>query len=202
MAPFSLTDHLAAAKGDLALPADVLHRQDVIARRATLFVLGWTPKNDCMFVMPLVEAARSKGGALIIPDEHRERPQKGVILAIGSGLWDDEQAQLYPVEAQPGDLVTYGKYSGESFEIGDEATLTVFIMKNVEIKARRLAGTYPALIEHRVAEGTERDHYEYHEAHLLCDHCAVATSPELDAERARLQEKHKADLAGDPVAMS
>lgn len=186
MTPFSLFAHLDAIQAaDLA--GAPTHAGD------PRFVRGWKPKNDCMFVMPLVEASRSKGGALIIPDEHRERPQKGIVLAIGDGLWDAEQQQLYPVDVQPGDLVTYGKYAGESFEIGDESIVTVFIMKNVEIKARRLRGTYPALIEHRVGEGTERDHYQYHEAHLRCDHCPDEKNAFIEEERARLVAQKNAE---------
>lgn len=192
MAPFSLHAHLTALTGAFTMPADVLKRQDVVANAQV--VLGWTPKSDCMFVMPLVEASRFRGSNLVVPDEHRERPQKGVVLAIGSGLWDAEQQKLFPVEVEVGDLVTYGKYAGESFEIGDESTVTVFIMKNVEIKARRRAGTYPALIEHRLDEGLTADRHIYHEAHLRCDHCPKEATPELDEERARLQEQNREAL--------
>lgn len=199
MAPFSLTAHLAAIVGadPFALPQEAQKLQQVLSGNPR-FALGWQPKNDCMFVMPLIEASRSKGG-LVIPDEHRERPQKGIVLAVGPGLWDAEQQKLYPVEAEPGDLVTYGKYAGETFEISDDtgATVAVFIMKNVEIKARRPKGSYPDLVEHRVGEGTADDRHVYHESHLKCDHCPTEKSVLVEEERARLQAQHKADLHGE-----
>lgn len=191
MPAFSLIRHLAA----LTTPQPILPGVDDDPRT----VLGWTPKNDCAFVLPLIEADRSRGGQFILPDQAREKPQKGVVIAVGAGLWDDEQRKLYPVEVNVGDLVTYGKYSGESFEIGGvdgTAPLAVFIMKNIEIKARCKAGNYPALTEHLLGEGTPNERHVYHEPHLSCEYCpAPAPSAVIEEEREKLRQQHAAALA-------
>lgn len=184
---FSLTEHLAALSNGLGL-------QDVIARRPDpREVLGWTPKNDCAFVLPLIETDRTKSGAIILASTSREKPQKGVVIAVGAGMWDDEQKRLFPVEVEVGDLITYGKYSGEVFEIGSENPIEVFIMKNIEIKARCRAGSYQ-LTEHLVGEGSPAERFVYHETHLRCEHCPEEKSALIEEERARLVKETNAGL--------
>lgn len=145
-----------------------------------------------MFVLPLTPADRTRGGALFTPDIARERPQKGIVIAIGPGLWDDEQERLYPVDVQVGDLVTYGKYAGQSFEL--DASLEVFIMVNAELKARKPRGTY-ALTSHLLHEGRPDAKMVYHEAHTFCEHCPAEPIGETVAdERRKLQAQHHAEL--------
>ena len=177
MSVFSLKDHLVAAAADPHVK-----------------VMKWRPKGNHAFVLPLVEASMSRGG-IIAPDQSRERPQKGVVLSIGKGLWDDEQAKLFPVECSAGDLITYGKYSGSLFEIGAPQGIEVFIMVNPEIKAFCSVGDYD-LTEHLIGEGTTHERFIYHEAHLRCDHCPNEQTSELvAAERARLVAQQNAGLS-------
>ena len=58
------------------------------------------------------EAETKTASGLFIPDSAKEKPQQGVIIAVGSGNKDE------PMELKPGDKVMYGKYSGSevSFE--------------------------------------------------------------------------------------
>lgn len=186
---FSLFDHLAKTSS-APTPKGRWTPPDEPEATAAQFVLGWTPKNDCVFVLPLTEATQSRGG-IITPEQHRDRPQKGVVLAVGRGLWDAELQRLFPVDVAVGDLVTYGKYSGELFAIGD---LHVFIMKNIELKARMPAGTF-TLASHLMAAGTPTERWVYHEAHEFCDWCPKDTSPLVEEERERLREAHRAALA-------
>lgn len=192
MTVFSLTAHLAAVAANG--PGTFHSSQDVIAGGGDpRSVLGWTPKNDCAFVLPLIEAARSKSGAIVLATAARERPQKGIVIAVGAGLYDEEQKQLFPVEVNVGDLITYGKYAGEVFEIGAPNGIEVFIMKNVEIKARCRAGSY-ALTEHRLGEGSPDERFVYHESHLRCEHCVEEKSELIAEERARLVQEQNAGL--------
>lgn len=194
MSVFRLTTHLAALAGDLALndpPKQIpMHPGGEVD--------GWRPKNDSMFVMPLIEAGFSKGG-LVLTEESQQKLYRGVILAIGAGLWDDEQKRLYPVEANVGDLVCFGKYSGESHRVG--GNVDVFVMKNIEIKAYRRV--YPALTEHHVLVGTERERFVYHEAGLRCEHCPEEpTSEVVEEERRKLVETMNAGLSDTPTAVA
>lgn len=187
---FSIDAHLAShgvpfARLEGPPPADVR------------YALGWTPKNDCVFVLGLQEADRSRGG-IIAPDDARQRPHKGIVLAVGGGLWDAEQERLYPVEASVGDLVTYGHYSGEAFELEG---LEVLIVRNVEIKGRKLAGTYQ-LTTHHLDVGGLHERHVYHEPHTYCEHCAAPVTEALDAAREELREANRAALGfeGTPGA--
>ena len=59
------------------------------------------------------EAETKTASGLYIPDSAKEKPQQGVIIAVGSGKKDE------PMELKVGDKVMYGKYSGTevSFEV-------------------------------------------------------------------------------------
>lgn len=157
--------------------------------------MGWTPKNDSVFVLPLQEADRSRGG-IITPDEARERPQKGVVLAVGAGLWDAEQEALHQVECGVGDLVTYGKFSGVAFEIEG---IEILVIRNIELSARRHAGTY-ALTTHHVDVGGLGERRVYHEHHTYCAFCPKPASELIAEERARLVAENNAGLGlNDPA---
>ena len=57
----------------------------------------------------LVEAAAAEettASGIIIPDTAKEKPQKGVVVAVGNGKKDE------PITVKPGDTVLYGKYAG------------------------------------------------------------------------------------------
>jgi chaperonin GroES len=50
-------------------------------------------------------------GGLYIPDTAKEKPQQGMVVAVGPGRRSD-QGELIEVEISKGDLILYGKYSG------------------------------------------------------------------------------------------
>ncbi len=58
------------------------------------------------------EAETKTASGLFIPDSAKEKPQQGVIIAVGNGKKDE------PMELKAGDKIMYGKYSGTevSFE--------------------------------------------------------------------------------------
>jgi len=63
------------------------------------------PLADRVLVEPK-EAETKTASGLYIPDNAKEKPQEGVILATGNGKKDE------PMELKAGDKVLYGKYSG------------------------------------------------------------------------------------------
>jgi chaperonin GroES len=64
------------------------------------------PINDRVVVKPAPAEEKTAGG-LIIPDTAKEKPQRGEIIAVGPGK-DDKKMTV-----QVGDIVLYGKYSGQ-----------------------------------------------------------------------------------------
>ena len=83
------------------------------------------PLADRVLVEPSSAEEKTAGG-LIIPDTAKEKPQKGVIVAVGPGTSD----QIMTVKV--GDVVIYGKYSGT--EISFDGT-DYLIMKESDIYA-------------------------------------------------------------------
>lgn len=68
------------------------------------------PLSDRVLVEP--EAAETKtASGIIIPDTAKEKPQRGKIIAIGTGKKDE------PITVKVGDTVLYGKYSGTEINI-------------------------------------------------------------------------------------
>lgn len=77
----------------------------------------------------VVEAAAAEtmtAGGIIIPDTAQEKPQKGKVVAVGSGKPDE------PMTVKVGDTVLYGKYAGT--ELNVDGT-DVLIMRESDILA-------------------------------------------------------------------
>jgi len=77
----------------------------------------------------LIEAASAEektAGGIIIPDTAKEKPQKGVIVAVGPGTADEKMT------VKVGDSVLYGKYSGTEINYEGKDYL---IMKESDIYA-------------------------------------------------------------------
>jgi chaperonin GroES len=77
------------------------------------------PLADRVLVKPL-EAEEKTTGGIIIPDNAKEKPQKGEIVAVGEGKISDS-GQKIEMSLKKGDNVLYGKYSGTEISIeGDD----------------------------------------------------------------------------------
>ncbi len=83
------------------------------------------PLADRVVVEP-AEAEQKTAGGIIIPDTAKEKPQKGVIVAVGPGKKDE------PMTVKKGDTVLYGKYSGTEINLDGK---TYLIMKESDIYA-------------------------------------------------------------------
>lgn len=58
-----------------------------------------------------MEADDKTSGGIIIPDNAKEKPQKGEVIAVGPGKISDK-GQNIAMTLKKGDKVLYGKYSG------------------------------------------------------------------------------------------
>lgn len=67
------------------------------------------PRNDRVLVERLDED-RTTAGGLIIPDNAKEKPLKGTVIAVGPGKRVD--GEINPIDVNPGDTVLFNKYSG------------------------------------------------------------------------------------------
>ena len=78
------------------------------------------PLHDRLIVKRVTEEEKSPGG-IIIPDTAKEKPQEGVVIAVGSGKQNDGKA--VPVDVRPGDHVLFGKYGGTEIKLDGEEHL-------------------------------------------------------------------------------
>jgi chaperonin GroES len=70
-------------------------------------------------------------GGIIIPDTAKEKPQQGKVLAVGNGK-SNEDGKRFPLDLKPGNLILFGKYSGQEIKLDGEEYL---IMKEDEVLA-------------------------------------------------------------------
>jgi chaperonin GroES len=70
-------------------------------------------------VKRIQEEEKTKGG-IIIPDTAKEKPQEGLVVAVGKGKTTEEGKVIAP-DVKKGDRILFGKYSGTEIKIeGDE----------------------------------------------------------------------------------
>jgi chaperonin GroES len=75
--------------------------------------------DDRVLIKPAAAEEKTKGG-IIIPDTAKEKPQKGVVVAVGPGKYAEQTGNLIPLKQKVGDVVLYGKYSGTEISVEGE----------------------------------------------------------------------------------
>ena len=81
------------------------------------------PLKDRVLVKYSEEPEKSAGG-IFIPETAKEKPQRGEIVAVGSGkVTDDGKTQ--PMEVKMGDVVLFEKYSGSKINFDDTEYLII-----------------------------------------------------------------------------
>ena len=83
------------------------------------------PLADRVLIEPAAAEMKTAGG-IIIPDTAKEKPQRGVVVAVGNGKKDE------PMTVKTGDTVLYGKYAGTELAVDGKDYL---IMKESDILA-------------------------------------------------------------------
>ena len=78
------------------------------------------PLGDRLIVKAIDEEETTASG-LVLPDTAKEKPQKGKVVAVGDGAWDEDGEKRIPLDVAEGDEVLYSKYGGTEIKIdGDE----------------------------------------------------------------------------------
>jgi chaperonin GroES len=81
------------------------------------------PLHDRIIVRRLDEGEQNIGG-IIIPDSAKEKPQQGTILAVGDGKVTEDGKRI-AMDVRPGNVILFGKYSGQDITIDGEDYLIV-----------------------------------------------------------------------------
>lgn len=107
----------------------------------------FTPLHDRVLLRRVEETETVRGG-IIIPDSAKEKPQEGVVLAVGTGKF--EKGQTIPLAVKEGDRVLFGKYAGTEIKIDNEELL---ILREEEILGILSGATKSAEKHEKVGAG-------------------------------------------------
>lgn len=88
-------------------------------------MLNIKPLADRVVIKPVAAEEKTIAG-IIIPDNAKEKPLRGEVLAAGNGTKDEEMV------LKVGDMVLYGKYAGTEIELDGEKYL---IMRQQDVLA-------------------------------------------------------------------
>ncbi|NTW28348.1 MAG: co-chaperone GroES [Coriobacteriia bacterium] len=76
------------------------------------------PLGDRVIIKVAAAEEVTKSG-LILAEGAREKPARGAVLAVGEGK-RDESGKRIPMDVKVGDVVIYGKYSGQDIKVDEE----------------------------------------------------------------------------------
>ncbi|MFT4804019.1 MAG: chaperonin GroES [Marivirga sp.] len=85
--------------------------------------VNFKPNEDRVLIEPAAAEEKTASG-IIIPDTAKEKPQKGIVIAVGPGTEDTK------ITVKVGETVLYGKYAGTELSFDGKDYL---IMKNADI---------------------------------------------------------------------
>jgi len=88
------------------------------------------PVGDRVVVKPAAKEEVTKSG-IVIPDTAKEKPQEGVVIAVGSGRLLDN-GERAAIDVHEGDRVLLAKYGGTEFKLEGEEYL---VLKESDILA-------------------------------------------------------------------
>ncbi len=81
------------------------------------------PLHDRVIVERLENETKTASG-IVIPDNAAEKPDQGKVLAVGPGRKNDK-GELVAMGVKVGDLVLFGKYSGQTVKVDGKELLVM-----------------------------------------------------------------------------
>ena len=80
--------------------------------------LNLRPLADRVVVKPVERDEMTKSG-IVLPDTVKEKPQEGIIEAVGNGRYNEQTGVRVALDVKVGDRVMYAKYAGSEVKIDD-----------------------------------------------------------------------------------
>jgi chaperonin GroES len=84
------------------------------------------PLSNHLFIAPLDEEKKTKGGIVLPETVEKEKPMRGKVVAVGPGKMND-RGEIYAMAVKVGDVVLFKKYGpdevevdGKKYLVGDE----------------------------------------------------------------------------------
>ena len=90
--------------------------------------MHFRPLHDRV-VVRRIDAEEKTAGGIIIPDNAKEKPAEGEVIAVGEGAYNEDGDRIKP-DVKTGDRVLFGKWSGTEIKVDGEDLL---IMKESDI---------------------------------------------------------------------
>lgn len=88
------------------------------------------PLHDRVLVEPVESEETFAGGAFVLPETAKEKPQQGIVRAAGPGKFDEDGENRIPMDVSEGDRVLFAKYAGTEVKLDGKKML---IMKETDI---------------------------------------------------------------------
>lgn len=79
------------------------------------------PIADRVVVRRLTDAEMGTASAsgIIIPDTvNKEKPEQGIVIAVGEGKWDEDGEKRIPMDVKVGDRIIFSKYGYDEVKVG------------------------------------------------------------------------------------
>jgi chaperonin GroES len=92
--------------------------------------MKFRPLHDRVVIRRVDEETKTAGG-IIIPETAQEKPQEGMVVAVGPGARGDD-GKINALDLKSGDRVLFGKWSGNEVTIDGE---DLIIMKESDVMA-------------------------------------------------------------------
>jgi chaperonin GroES len=90
-------------------------------------------------IVEILEEEQTTASGIVLPDTAKEKPQRGRILAVGPGRWED--GKLVPLDVTVDDEVIFSKYGGTEVKDAGEDYL---ILRESDILAKYDRSAVPA----------------------------------------------------------
>ena len=81
------------------------------------------PLGDRVVVRRLTdeETGTKSASGIIIPDTvSKEKPEQGIVTAVGEGKWDEDGEKRIPMDVKVGDRIVFSKYGFDEVKVGGE----------------------------------------------------------------------------------
>jgi len=86
------------------------------------------PLADRVVVRPLTdeEAGNVSTSGIIIPDSaKKDKPEQGVVIAVGEGKWSDNKGERIPMDVRVGDRIVFSKYGYDEVKLENQELFIV-----------------------------------------------------------------------------
>src|SRR3989442_15766359 len=82
------------------------------------------PLGDRLIVEVLDEEETTISG-IVLPDTAKEKPQRGRVLEVGPGEWNEKTGERRPIDLAKGDEIIFSKYGGDGSKGGTQEVLVL-----------------------------------------------------------------------------